>query len=568
MSVLFYTKKYKKELILGPFFKLLEAAFELSLPILMAKLIDDGIMKGNKEVIYSMSFYMLLCTVLGLMCVLTCQYYSSVASQGFGTDLRRAVVDKILSFSHTELSHFNTDTLLTRTTNDINQLQLCLAMFIRLVIRAPFLSIGSIVMAFVISPKMGILFLLSVPLFAIILYLLMTKTVPRYHRVQRGLDKLNTIVREQLSGVRVIRSFNQEYKMEEKTDRVSENVSSSYISMTKLSALLSPVTVFMMNLVILLILWLGAGDIRTGSLETGQIIALINYMIQLLAALIVVSNLVTIFTRGLSSKKRVEEIFDTTPHVETINSTKRLDFSTEQVLSYKNVSFTYPHMNKPAIKNISFSSNVGNQIGVVGPTGSGKTTLVELIPKFYLPTLGEVYVDKISTKDYSTGILRNSISYVSQKSVLFAGTIRDNLCIGVDNVSDEKCFEALEIASCTDFIHSLDQVVVEHGNNFSGGQKQRLSIARGLIKEPDILILDDVLSALDYHTDALIRKRLKNLSYLKSSVIVSQRISSVEQSDLIIVLDKGAVVASGTHSSLLKNSEFYQNLVLSQKEEN
>lgn len=567
MSVFSYAKKYKKQLILGPAFKLMEAIFELTLPLFMAYLIDSGIREKNISVVYAATLYMLGLSILGLLCVLVCQYYAAVASQGFGTELRLAVVKKITQFSHTEIDEFGSDTFLTRTINDVNQLQLALAMLIRLVIRAPFLSIGSIVMAFTINTSMGFIFLLTVPIFSFILYILMSKTVPKYQQVLSSIDELNTITSEQLTGVKVIRAFANEKKMEDKSAEVSEKLANRYIDMTKLSALMSPLTLFMTNMIIALILWVGDINVSVGQLQTGDIVALINYMLQLLAALIVVANLVTIFVRAFSAKKRVEEILNTTPKVQTQPLDKVLPFESENTLSFQDVSFHYPSSSQDVLKKIQFDLKKGTQLGIVGPTGSGKTTLIELIQKFYLPTDGTIFLDNMNLLDLTTGEVRHSISYVSQKSVLFSGTIESNLKIGFPNATEKDCWRALEWADCLEFVDDLSMSTAENGTNFSGGQRQRLAIARALISQPSILILDDALSALDYKTDLAIRQTLARLDFIKNSIIVSQRISSVKEADHLIVLNQGEIVAQGTHQHLMKQSIFYQQIVTSQEKE-
>lgn len=567
MSVFSYAKKYKKQLILGPTFKLMEAIFELTLPLFMAYLIDSGIREKNMSVVYSATLYMLGLSVLGLACVLICQYYASVASQGFGTELRLAVVKKITRFSHTEIDEFGPDTFLTRTINDVNQLQLALAMLIRLVIRAPFLSIGSIVMAFTINSSMGFIFLLTVPIFSFILYLLMSKTVPKYKQVLTTIDELNTVTSEQLTGVKVIRAFGNESLMEEKSNRVSERLANRYLDMTKLSALMSPLTLFMTNIIIALILWVGDINVSIGNLQTGDIVALINYMLQLLAALIVVANLVTIFVRAFSAQNRVEELLNTTPSVPTHKANQSLTFQADITLAFDQMSFHYPDTTQNVLQNIHFDLKKGQQLGIVGPTGSGKTTLVELIQKFYLPSTGHILLDNQNILDLTTGDIRQSIRYVSQKSVIFSGTIKSNLTMGYPDATEEECWTALKWADCLEFVDDLNMPTAENGANFSGGQRQRLAIARALISRPAILILDDSLSALDYKTDLTIRQTLASLNFIKNSIIISQRISSVKESDHLLVLNQGTLVTQGTHAELMDESPFYQQIVASQSKE-
>lgn len=571
ISLLHYASKYKKQLILGPFFKLLEAILELFLPFYMAKLIDQGISQQNTQYTLKMGLYMLLMSVIGLVCVMICQYYASIASQGFGTELRNAVMKKINQFSHHELDIFGSSTLITRSTSDINQLQLALAMLIRLVIRAPFLSIGSIIMAFYIDAKMGIIFLLTIPIFSIILFLIMKKTVPLYKKVQQKIDYLNATISENLSGVRVIRAFAKKEKEIDEFGEVSDDLATAYKNVTNLSALLSPSTILIMNLAIVSILYFGGINVNLGHLQSGQILALINYMTQMLLALVVVSNLVVIFTRAFASADRVNEILETTPTIETSQkATIYTPWKNNQLVSFNNVSFRYTEKSGDVLKHLNFTLAKNETLGIIGPTGSGKSTLIQLIPYFYAPTKGTLLVNGQDITTYETGSLRDHIAIVPQKSSLFSGTIRSNLLIGNPNATDADCLEALEMAQCLDFVDSLpkklDAEVLAQGQNFSGGQKQRLSIARALIKKPDLLIMDDCLSALDYQTDLLIRKALKENFKETTVIIISQRVSSVKDATALLVLDEGQQVGFGSHESLLKESPIYQQIVHSQAE--
>lgn len=572
LSLMRYANKYKKQLILGPFFKLLEAILELFLPLYMAKLIDQGIRQQDSEYTIKMGIYMLIMSVIGLICVMICQYYSSIASQGFGTELRKAVMKKINQFSHQEIDHFGSATLITRTTSDINQLQLALAMLIRLVIRAPFLSIGSIIMAFYIDVQMGIIFLLTIPIFSIILFFIMKKTVPLYKKVQQKIDHLNATISGNLSGVRVIRAFSKKEKEINHLGEVSDDLAIAYKNVTNLSALLSPSTIFIMNSAIIAILYFGGINVNLGHLQSGQVLALINYMTQMLLALVVVSNLVVIFTRAFASAERVNEILDLTPQIETINhKTMTTPWDNKNLLAFDNVSFKYTENSGYVLKDLTFSLEKKQTLGIIGPTGSGKSTLIQLIPYFYLPTKGYIYVNEKDVTTYKTGNLREHIAIVPQKSALFSGTIRSNLLVGKPDATDAECFEALKWAQCLDFVESLpeklDAEVFAQGQNFSGGQKQRLSIARALIRKPDLLIMDDCLSALDYQTDFLIRQALKENFKESTVIIISQRVSSVKEADALLVLDEGEQVGFGTHDSLLEQSIVYRQIVQSQSEE-
>jgi ATP-binding cassette subfamily B protein len=480
------------------------------------------------------------------------------------------MIQKINSFSHKEIDHFGTSTLITRTTSDINQLQLALAMLIRLVIRAPFLSIGSIIMAFYIDVKMGLIFITIIPIFSFILFLIMKKTVPLFKRVQERLDYLNETIRQNLTGVRVIRAFSKKEKDIETFDEASDELAVAYQNVTNISSLLSPTTTFIMNLAIIFILYFGGLNVNTGHLSSGEVVALINYMTQMLLALIVVANLVVIFTKAFASGERVKEIFETNPIITTNNQTKPTIWSDSEVVSFNHVSFKYTETSGLALKNINFTLKKGDTLGITGPTGSGKTTLTQLIAKFYPITSGELIINGKDISTYSTGELRQHIAYVPQKSVLFSGTIKSNLLMGNPNATDKECYEALKMADCLDFFDNLPEKletkVLANGNNFSGGQKQRLSIARAFMKQPDILIMDDSLSALDYQTDFSIRKNLKNNYPDMTTIIISQRISSVKDARNILVLENGEQAGFDPHNDLLKTSRMYQKIVASQEE--
>ena len=570
LSLLSYANKYKKELILGPFFKLLEAVLELLLPLYMAKLIDQGVAQNNPAYTIKMGIYMVIMSVVGLICVMICQYYASIASQGFGTELRHEMMKKINAFSHSEIDYFGTSTLITRSTSDINQLQLALAMLIRLVIRAPFLSIGSIIMAFYIDTTMGFIFIITIPIFSAILFIIMKKTVPLYKRVQKKLDHLNETIRQNLSGVRVIRAFSKKEKDIQEFGEVSDDLANAYQNVTNLSALLAPTTTLIMNLAIISILYFGGLSVNNGNLSSGQIVALINYMTQMLLALIVVANLVVIFTKAFASGERVKEVFDTEPEIKTTEATTYTPWLKEITLRFDHVSFKYTEKSGYVLRDINFQLKKGETLGITGPTGSGKTTLIDLIPYFYPVTKGNIFLNEMNMTDYQTGNLRQHIATVSQKSALFSGTIKSNLLMGKADATDEDCIKALEAAQCLDFVMALPEKlnapVLAGGNNFSGGQKQRLNIARAFIRQPDLLIMDDSLSALDYQTDLLIRQNIKKQYADMTVIIISQRLSSVKDAKQILVLDEGKQVGLGSHEELLKTSLVYQNIVASQEE--
>ncbi|WP_195514297.1 ABC transporter ATP-binding protein [Enterococcus sp. 1001283B150225_161107_E12] len=570
IQLLRYAKDYRKQIILGPVFKFLEAVFELILPLLMASLIDNGLKMNNREVIINMGIWMIVMSVIGLICAIICQYYSSIASQGFGTELRNQLIKKINSFSHSELNHFGTDTLITRMTNDINQLQLALAMVIRLLIRAPFLSIGSVVMAFVIDWQVGLFFLALLPIFSIILYFIIRKTIPLYQKVQEKLDGLNETVSQNLSGVRVIRAFSRTNKEIETFDENTDVLAKNYLRVSNISALLSPATTLIMNVGIICLLTVGGVKVNIGSLQQGQVLALINYMNQMLLALIVVSNLVVIFTRAEASAQRVKEVLDTENTITDAETPSEPVMDSETILQFKDVDFRYTPESGLSLQGINFTLKRQTVLGIIGPTGSGKTTLTQLIPRFYDVSEGSVLFDEQDVRDWPLDTLRSQISQVPQTAVLFTGTIRENLQWGKPDATDAECWEALAIAQAEDFVRQLpkglDTRVMENGKNFSGGQKQRLTIARALIAKPALLILDDSLSALDYQTDLNLRQALQT-SLNTTVIIISQRIRSIQQAEHILVMDQGEIVAQGTHDTLLSQSSEYREIVASQEEE-
>ncbi|EOH60800.1 ABC transporter ATP-binding protein [Enterococcus mundtii] len=570
IQLLRYAKDYRKQIILGPVFKFLEAVFELILPLLMASLIDNGLKMNNREVIINMGIWMIAMSVIGLICAIICQYYSSIASQGFGTELRNQLIKKINSFSHSELNHFGTDTLITRMTNDINQLQLALAMVIRLLIRAPFLSIGSVVMAFVIDWQVGLFFLALLPIFSIILYFIIRKTIPLYQKVQEKLDGLNETVSQNLSGVRVIRAFSRTNKEIETFDENTDVLAKNYLRVSNISALLSPATTLIMNVGIICLLTVGGVKVNIGSLQQGQVLALINYMNQMLLALIVVSNLVVIFTRAEASAQRVKEVLDTENTITDAETPSEPFMDSETILQFKNVDFRYTPESGLSLQGINFILKRQTVLGIIGPTGSGKTTLTQLIPRFYDVSEGSVLFDEQDVRDWPLDTLRSQISQVPQTAVLFTGTIRENLQWGKPDATDAECWEALAIAQAEDFVRQLpkglDTRVMENGKNFSGGQKQRLTIARALIAKPALLILDDSLSALDYQTDLNLRQALQT-PLNTTVIIISQRIRSIQQAEHILVMDQGKIVAQGTHDTLLSQSSEYREIVASQEEE-
>lgn len=562
-----YAKNYRKEIILGPTFKFLEAVFELFLPLLMARLVDQGIQQQNWTVIWQMTFWMILASITGLLFAITCQYFSSIASQGFGTELRNQLMEKINRLSHRELNYFGSNTLITRLTNDINQMQLALAMVIRLVVRAPFLSIGALIMAFYIDWQIGLIFLAILPIFSLLLFLLIRFSVPLFRLVQQQLDRLNQLVAQNLSGVRIIRAFNRQEREVDKFQQQSDALNETYLKVTKLSIILSPLTTLVLNLGIIGIFMIGGFKVELGHLQQGEVLALVNYMNQMLLALIVVSNLVIIFTRAEASAKRINEVFDL-PISLSEKDEPTMPRQVRGEIIFNQVDFRYSPEHGRALRKISFQIPAGAFLGITGPTGSGKSTLTQLIPRFYDIDTGEILVDGINIKDWPLDYLRRQIAFVPQKSVLIRGTIRENLQWGKETATDADCWQALELAQGAEFVRllpdQLDTLIVEGGKNFSGGQIQRLAIARALIAQPKILVLDDSLSALDYQTDWLLRQNLRKIP--ATVLLISQRVSSIQEADQILVLEKGRVVGLGSHLDLLQQVPYYQEIVHAQEE--
>lgn len=563
-----FLKRYRVQVILGPVFKLTEAVLELIVPIITAMIIDNGVKKGDVAYVWRMGGVLLLLGAVGLCCALVCQKMASIASQGFGTVLRNEVYRHINSLSHAEIDQLGTPSLITRITNDVNQLQYAVAMLIRLVIRAPFLAIGAIVMAMILDFQMGLIFLLATPLIALVLYLVMSRSVPFFKVMQKKLDKISLISREGLSGVRVIRAFSKQQNEEKRFNEAADDQARTAVQVGKLSALLNPLTYTIMNFAIIAIIWFGGMRVDGGSLEQGEIIALVNYMTQTLLALIVVANLVVTFTKASASAARVNEVLALRPSVSDAGNQPVQPDLTAPKIRFRQVSFSYDGSDKYALKNLSVDIQKGETVGIIGGTGSGKSTLVQLIPRFYDATKGEVLVDGIDVRAYPFQQLRKEIGMVPQEAVLFSGTIESNLRWAKQEASGEELRKALRVAQALDFVEKLPDglrsPVNQGGKNFSGGQKQRLTIARALVGDPQILILDDSSSALDFATDAALRRAIRQETQNMTVLIVTQRASAIKQADKIIVLDDGAVVGIGNHRDLLESCEVYREICLSQ----
>lgn len=563
-----YLGDFKKELIVGPAAKLTEAIFELIVPLIMADIIDVGINGGaGKPYIYRMGGIMILMGAFGLCCALVCQYLASRASQGVGTVVRNDLFRHIGSLSHAELDRFGTPSLITRVTNDVNQVQSAVAMLIRLVVRAPFLVIGAAVMAMTIDLKLSLVFLAVMPLVAAVLYFIMFRSVPLYRVIQKKLDKISLITRESLSGARVIRAFSGESAEEKRFREANDDFADTSMRVGRLSALLNPLTYAIMNLAIAAIVWFGGFRVDSGALTQGQVIAFVNYMTQISLALVVVANLVVLFTKAAASSARINEVFETEPSIK--DGAGAAVSAKAPVIEFKDVSFSYSEGGDNALENITFSVQKGETVGIIGGTGSGKSTLVSLIPRFYDAENGCVIINGADVKSYGLKELRQKIGFVPQKAMLFSGTIAENLRWGNENASDEQLQKAAETAQAKEFIDKMPDGFNTHinqgGRNLSGGQKQRLTIARALTGSPEILILDDSASALDFATDAALRKAIAKDTQNMTVLIVSQRATSIRHADKIIVLDDGEAAGIGTHAELLESCPVYREIVMSQE---
>lgn len=565
-----FLKPYRKEVIIGPVFKLLEAILELLLPTIVALIINNGVAKQDSAYVYRMGSLMVLMAILGFGCSMVCQYYAARASQGFGTTLRNKMFKHISSLSYAELDIIGTPSLINRITNDVNQLQLAVAMLIRLVIRAPFICIGAILMAMILDLRLSLILIAATPVIGVILFFIITRSAPMYRKYQAKLDALALVLSENLSGIRVIRAFAESRREKQRFNDASEDLTQTAIRVGRISAWLSPMTMLVVNAAIIAILWVGGIHIEGGSLSQGEIIAFINYVTQILLALIVVSNLVILFTKASSSASRINEVLAMTasvPEVAADQPAARPDVNAP-VISFRNVSFGYNKTGELALENINVDIRRGQTVGLIGSTGSGKTTFVNLIPRFYDAVEGEVRVEGVNVRDYRLEELRTRIGIVPQKAVLFTGTIADNIRWGKAAATNEEMMSAAAVAQAEEFIsrlpEGLETPVARGGHNLSGGQKQRLTIARAVVGRPPILILDDSSSALDFATDAALRRALNENSKEMTVLLVSQRVSTVRQADQIIVFEEGRIAGIGSHEELLAGCGVYQEICESQ----
>lgn len=568
-KLLSFLKPYRLQLTIGPFFKLSEAVLELLIPTLMAMIIDNGVNMSNRPYVIKMGAVMLVIATCGVLFAYICQYSASIASQGFGTDVRNAMYKKITSFSCADLDKFGASSLINRITGDVNQLQQAVAMLIRLVIRAPFLCIGGLIMAMAIDLRLSVIFMIVIPLFIVVLFLVMFKAVPLYKSVQKKLDALTLVLRENLSGVRVIRAFAGVNREKERFSASNSDYADTAIRVGRIAALTNPATTVIMNLAVIAVIKIGGIRVNTGNLSQGEIIAFINYLTQILNAMIIVANLVVLYTKAYASAGRVCEVLEAEPSVK-YGTKKQTGISGAPCIEFKNVSMTYPGSSVPSLENINIKISTGETVGIIGGTGSGKSTLVSLIPRFYDVSGGEVLLNGINVKEYSEEQLRDEIAIVQQRANLFTGTIADNLRMAKADADEADMKKACDTAQASEFVDRLPEkyntVVSQSGNNLSGGQKQRLTIARALIKQSPVLIMDDSSSALDFATDARLRRAIKEDTAHKTVIIVSQRVNTIKDADKIIVLDDGEIAGTGTHEELVENCPVYREICISQEQ--
>lgn len=565
-KLLVYLKDYKKETILGPLFKLLEASFELLVPLVIAAMIDKGIAGSDKSMVIKMALLLLLLCTVGFASAITAQYFAAKAATGFARKVKRALFENLQNLSFSDMDQVGTSAMITRMTSDMNQAQQGVNMTIRLLLRSPFVVFGAMVMAFTIDARAGMIFLVTIILLFLVVGIIMGWSVPQYGRIQSGLDTILRLTRENHTGVRVIRAFGLEEEEKERFHKRNNELMTLQRFVGGVTALMNPITYGILNLSIVFLIYKGAIYVNSGELTQGQIVALYNYMTQILVELIKFANLILTVTKAIASGNRVEELLELKSSMQDGTDTSFED--TEDHIVFSNVSMKYQGNSEESLENISFSVKRGEKIGVIGGTGSGKSTLINMIPRFYDTSEGTVFYDGKNIKDYSLESLRERIGIVPQKAVLFHGTIRDNLKWGKSDATDEEINEALEIAQAKEVVagkeNGLDFMVAQGGQNFSGGQKQRLTIARALVRKPEVLILDDSASALDFLTDKNLREAIAGMKNPPTTFIVSQRTSSVLGCDKIIVLDNGKIAGLGTHSELLENCDLYREIYDSQ----
>lgn len=586
-NLLIYLKDYKKESILAPLFKMLEASFELFVPLVMAAIVDVGIAGNDKGYILKMCLVMIVLGVIGLICSITAQFYAAKAAVGFATKLRRSLFAHIQKLSFSSMDEIGTSTMITRMTSDVNQVQSGVNLVLRLFLRSPFIVIGAMVMAFTIDRKAAMIFVVTIPLLSIVVFGIMLISIPLYQKVQGKLDRVLGLTRENLSGVRVIRAFHREEEEQETFVRENAALTRTQMFVGRISALMNPVTFVIVNGAVIVLIYTGALQVEAGILTQGAVLALVNYMSQILVELIKLANLIITVTKAVACAGRIGSVLEmktgmpsvcaeesgketqqTEPAAKQTESAAKQTVGDPPIAEFRKACLSYQGSSEEALSDISFTVKRGETIGIIGGTGSGKTSLVNLLPRFYDVTKGSVLVEGRDVRDYEPDVLRRKIGMVMQKSILFSGTVRENLLWGNENATKEQLWEALDISQAQEFVEQkeggLDAVVAQAGKNLSGGQKQRLNIARALVRKPDILILDDSASALDYATDARLRQAIRRMPESPAVFIVSQRAASIMHADKIIVLDDGKIAGMGEHEHLLKDCEVYQEIYYSQ----
>lgn len=566
-----YLKDYKLEAVMAPLFKMLEASFELIVPLVMASIIDKGIANSDKPFIFKMCGILIILAMIGLTCSITAQYFSAKAAVGVSTKLRHSLFSHVETLSFAEMDTIGNSTLITRMTSDVNQVQSGVNMLLRLFLRSPFIVFGAMIMAFTVDVKAALVFVVTIPLLSIVVFGVMALTMPLYKKVQGGLDVVLGHTRENLAGARVIRAFNKEADESAAFEESNNFLTNMQVVVGRLSALTNPLTYIIINISIIAVIWIGGGQVFDGIITQGEVVALVSYMSQILVELVKLANLIINLTKSFACANRIEEILDTKSTLETaqaaFDATNAIWSGDERVV-FDHVGMTYAGATEESLTDINLRVKAGQTIGIIGGTGSGKSSLVNLIPRFYDVSSGALYVDGKDVRAYDLTSLRNKIGIVMQKAVLFSGSIRENLLWGNPDATEEQLWKALEAAQAVDVVKGksagLEEKIEEGGKNLSGGQKQRLTIARAIVKDPDILILDDSASALDFATDARLRAALKNLQGQKTIFIVSQRTSSIQFADQIVVLDDGKAVGIGTHDELLNTCEVYREIYESQ----
>lgn len=567
-KLLVYLRDYKKECIFAPLFKLLEASFELIVPLVMAAIIDHGIAVSDRPYIFKMGGVLVLLALIGLTCSITAQYFAAKAAVGFATKLRHSLFSHIGTLSFSEMDTIGSSTLITRITSDINQVQSGVNMVLRLFLRSPFIVFGAMIMAFTVNVKAALVFVVAIPLLSVVVFSVMLASIPLFKKVQSGLDRVLGHTRENLEGARVIRAFNKEADEAKEFYASNDFLTNMQMVVGRISTLMNPLTYIIINCAILAVIWIGGKEVFGGIITQGEVVALVNYMSQILVELVKLANLIILINKAIACGNRIEEVLETKSTIENNPNADTKRAVGDDAVTFSHVSMSYASTSEEALTDIDFTAKRGETIGIIGGTGSGKSSVVNLIPRFYDVSKGSVSIDGKDVRDYDLTELRDKIGVVMQRAVLFQGTIAENLRWGKPDATDEELWKAIEVAQATDVVEGkegkLDYMIEQGGRNLSGGQKQRLTIARAVVKNPDILILDDSASALDFATDARLRAALRNLKGNKTIFIVSQRTSSIQFADKIIVMDDGQVAGIGTHEQLLGNCEIYREIYESQ----